>query len=373
MLYVGVDVHWKKSSVCILNDHGRQIKSQQVTGGWNRMLEALGSIGEPFNVCFEASCGYGHLYEQIVKNPNARRVLVGHPGQMRLIYKSKKKSDRIDAAKIAKLLYVDAIPQVHVPAMDVRSWRGMIEWRIKILHKRVAAKNQLRALFKNAGLQTPRSLWTQKGIAWMQAQHLPTSFELLRRDMLLEELQEHTHRILQVQRALNQEAKKHPGVALLRTIPGVGPRTAEAVIAYIDLPQRFEKNRSIGSYFGLIPCQDASADKNRLGHITKEGPSSVRKLLVEAAWQGIQRSSAIRAHYQRLFEDDPKQRKIALVATARWLAVIMLSMLKSGEACRFQRDLTRKRRVKDNAPAFSPPIGENIQTQGASPICPSNN
>ena len=153
MLYVGLDVHWKKSSLCILNDQGRQIKAQQVNGGWNTLLESLAKIQEPFSLCFEASVGYGYLHQHIGKLPHAQRVVVGHPGQMRLIFKSKRKNDRVDAAKIAKLLYLDAVPQVHVPSLDVRSWRGLIEWRASLLHKRVAAKNQIRALLKNAGIQ----------------------------------------------------------------------------------------------------------------------------------------------------------------------------------------------------------------------------
>jgi transposase len=367
MLYVGLDVHWKKSNLCILNDQGRQIKSQQVIGGWNRMLEVVGQIQEPFNLCFEASCGYGHLYERIARHPRARRILVGHPGQMRLIYKSKRKHDRIDAAKIAKLLYLDVVPQVYVPSAQVRSWRGLIEWRVKLLHKRVATKNQLRALFKNAGLQAPKGLWTQKGAAWMQAQTFTTAFDIVRRDMLLEELADHNRRIKQVQAALNQEAQKHPAVALLRTIPGVGPRTAEAVVAYIDNPARFASVRDAGVYFGLVPCQDASADNNRLGHITREGPASVRKLLIEAAWQGVNRCSAIRDHYQQIIGDDPDKRKIALVATARWLVVVMLAMLKSGEACRWKRERPSRIPSGGNAPAFSPPIGERLQAADASP------
>jgi len=367
MLYVGLDVHWKKSNLCILNDQGRQIKNQQVAGGWNRMLEVLGQIQEPFSLCFEASCGYGHLYQCIARHPKAQRFLVGHPGQMRLIYKSKKKHDRIDAAKIAKLLYLDAVPQVYVPSADVRSWRGLIEWRVKLLHKRVATKNQIRALFKNAGLQTPRGLWTKKGAAWMQTQRFTTAFEIVRRDMLLEELADHNRRIKQITAALNQEAKKHPAVALLRTIPGVGPRTAEAVVAYIDQPARFASVRDAGVYFGLVPCQDASADKNRLGHITREGPASVRKLLIEAAWQGVNRCSAIRDHYQKIVGDHPDQRKIALVATARWLVVVMLAMLKSGETCRWKRDLIFNPRVRGNVPTFSPPVGDALQAADASP------
>jgi transposase len=179
-------------------------------------------------------------------------------------------------------------------------------------------------------------------------------FEGVRRDMLMEELGEDTRRIKQVEAALNQEARKHPGVALLRTIPGVGPRTAEAVVAYIDQPMRFDRVREGGSYFGMVPCQDASADKNHLGHITREGPGTVRKLLTEAAWQGIQRCAAIREHYERIVGDDPDRRKIALVATARWLVTVMLSMLKSGEVCRWKRDLAFGRsssRVEPKSPA----------------------
>ncbi|MGN6369180.1 MAG: IS110 family transposase [Phycisphaerae bacterium] len=367
MLYVGLDVHWKKSSLCILNDQGRQIKAQQVNGGWNRLLESLAKIQEPFSLCFEASVGYGYLHQHIGQLPNAQRVVVGHPGQMRLIFKAKRKNDRVDAGKIAKLLFLDAVPQVHVPSLDVRSWRGLIEWRASLLHKRVATKNQIRALLKNAGIQATKGLWTKKGLHWLSQQQFPTTLETVRRDMLLEELADHNRRIKQVESALNQEAKKHPGVALLRTIPGVGPRTAEALVAYIDQPQRFGSIRDIGPYLGLVPCQDASADKNRLGHITKDGPRTVRKLLTEAAWQGVNRCSAIRKHYERIVGDDPDKRKIALIATARWLATIALAMLKSGEVCRFKRDLKLKRCAKGKAPVFSPPVGEPLQAAGPLP------
>jgi hypothetical protein len=102
----------------------------------------------------------------------------------------------------------------------------------------------------------------------------------------------------------------------------------------VDDPKRFGRVGSVGVYFGLIPCQDASASKNRLGHITKEGPATVRKLLTEAAWQGTMRSPRIKAHFAQIAQGKPERRKIALVATARWLSTVMLSMLKSGECWR---------------------------------------
>ena len=118
------------------------------------------------------------------------------------------------------------------------------------------------------------------------------------------------------------------------TIPGVGPRTSEAVMAWVDDPRRFQRIKSAGRYFGLVPCQDASARTNRLGHITREGPSIVRWMLTEAAWQGVRRPPAIRAFYERVRRENPERRKIALVATAHFLLRAMMAMLRTGEVWR---------------------------------------
>ena len=123
-------------------------------------------------------------------------------------------------------------------------------------------------------------------------------------------------------------------MALLKTIPGVGARTAEAVAAYVDDVKRFARNKQVGSYFGLVPCQDASADRNRLGHITGDGPAVVRKFLCEACWQGVRRSPTLRAFFNRVMHDDPDRKKIALVACAHHLARVMGAMLRTGEVWR---------------------------------------
>ena len=121
-------------------------------------------------------------------------------------------------------------------------------------------------------------------------------------------------------------------------------------MAYIAKPERFQRGKQVGCYFGLVPCQDQSAGTNRLGHITREGPATVRKLLTEATWQGIQRSPEIRAFFERVQRQDPGRKKIALVATAHWLARVMWSMLRSGEESRFMR-LTRKQEKMAQSPA----------------------
>ncbi len=332
MQYVGMDVHWRQTTICILDENGRRVKMMNVRGPWQKVLEELSRIEGHWAVCFEASCGHGWLYERLKRM--AQKVVVAHPGQLRLIFRSKRKNDRVDAEKLAKLLYLDEVPPVYVPSVQVRSWRAMIEHRQKLMQERVRTKNQLRSLLRTHAIVAPRGLWTKKGLAWIEAQELPTSMDRLQRDILLERLGSLRGLIERVEEALGEIAESHAGVKLLREIPGVGIRTAEAVMAYVDDPQRFTSIKSIGSYFGLVPCQDQSAGKNRLGHLTRQGPATVRKLLTEASWQAIRRSQRIRDHFERIRQGNPQRKRIALVATAHYLLRVMLAMLRTGEVWR---------------------------------------
>ena len=216
---------------------------------------------------------------------------------------SRRKNDRIDAARLAKLLYLREVPAVYVPDGDVRAWRGLIEHRQRCVKERTRGKCTLRALLRTYGIEAPRSLWTKKGLAWLEALELQ-ELAAIRRDQLVCDLHHHNEKIKRVERELERIAKRHPAVALLRTIPGVGIRTAETFLAYVDDPSRF-RSRTIGSYLGLIPRQDSSAGVNRMGRITREGPSTVRKMLAEATWQAIRRSPVLRARFERLCADRP--------------------------------------------------------------------
>ena len=231
MLYVGLDVHQRRSSMCILNDDGKVVKQELIKGPWPAVLDRLRAIAQPFSVCYEASCGYGHLYDRMA--PLAGHVAVAHPGHLRLIFKSKKKHDRVDAAKVAKLLYLGEVPAVHVPNVDVRGWRKLVEFRQKLLAKRVSSKNQIRSVLRANAVAAPRGLWTKKGLAWLATVELPAA-DKLAVEMEVEALAELAGRVKRVEGELAKVAAGHPGVALLMTIPGVGVRTAEAFCAYVD-------------------------------------------------------------------------------------------------------------------------------------------
>lgn len=332
MFTVGIDVHQRSSSVCVLDEQGRQVRNFVMRDHPRMLVTRLQREldGQPFQVGFEASCGSGTLFDLLA--PLAARVVVMHPGRLRLIFASKRKNDRIDAQRLAKLIYLDEAPQVHVPDLEVRCWRELVQTREAAVRKRTRAKNGLRALLRSLLIKTPSGLWTKQGRAWVAELDLPFS-TAIRRDLLLEEIAHFDEQIKRLNAALDRIGSTQPGVTLLQTIPGVGPRTAEAFCAFVDDPKRFG-SKQIGCYLGLVPMQDQSASRNRMGHITREGPAVVRRLLTEAAWRSTRHSAEVKAFFDRVKRDDKERRKIALIATAHYLARVMLAMLQTGEVWR---------------------------------------
>jgi len=115
------------------------------------------------------------------------------------------------------------------------------------------------------------------------------------------------------------------------SIPGTGPRTAEAVLAYTDNVSRFDNFKQYCSYFGMVPKLDESGSCRRLGHITKHGPAAVRWVICESSWMAIRKSKALNDFYERVRCGQDGRKKIAIVAVGRKLLSIMRAMLISGE------------------------------------------
>lgn len=342
MLSVGIDAHHRFYAVCILDDSGNAVKEFSVRGGvedlagklGRRLADAGAGAGTPVQIAFEASTGYGLLYDTL--RPLAARVVVAHPGRLRLIFRAKRKTDRIDARKIATLLQLGELPAVHVPSLEVREWRALIEHRRGLVDKRTRAKNGLRALFRAHGIDAPagKSLYTRKGRAWAAALEFTSMLTTFKRDQLLDEIASFDDAIRRAEKLLDAYGRRNPAVALLMTMPGVGPRTAECVAAYVDDARRFRRTHCVGAYFGMVPSLDESGGRSRSGRITREGPATARKLLTEAAWQAIRRSPTLKAFYERVRAGQKTRNRTALIATARHMVKVMAAMLKTGEAWR---------------------------------------
>ncbi|MFO8055960.1 MAG: IS110 family transposase [bacterium] len=312
---------------------GRSFYSREVRGTASKVIEELSKVkeesSEAMSICFEASSDSGHLHDAL--KGITEHVQVAHPAKLRLIFQCKKKNDQVDARKLATLLFLDQVPPVYVPASEVRNWRQTIEYRVRLVNKRTRVKNEIRSFLRVQGVKAPKKLWSKAGLSWLYSLEFEQEMISTRLSMLLDELKNHEENLRKVEKALGREAKRNAGVQLLMTIPGVGIRTAECLVAYIDDPARFSSSNELAAYFGLVPILDSSAGRDRLGHITKQGPPTARRLLVESSWVAVRRSPTIRAKFERIQKGDPDRNKIAIVAIAHFLVRVSLSLLKKGE------------------------------------------
>ena len=256
--------------------------------------------------------------------------------------KVKKKNDRCDALKAAQLSAVNQLRAVHIPKLEVRQWRALIAFRQQLVRRRGKIKNHIRDLLLSAGQILPRGAkcWTQLGVAHLEGLARPLSEvgvnELWRGQLHIElrQLREIQQEIALVEAKLDALARSDPRVALLRTIPGVGPRLSEAIVALLDQPQRFRKASEVSAYVGMVPKELDSGETQRRGSITKYGSRLVRSLLVEVAWAGLRHNRWIRETYQRISGGKKSRKKIAIVAVGRMLLVRCWAMLRDGSGWR---------------------------------------
>lgn len=252
----------------------------------------------------------------------------------------KRKTDRDDALKLARLAAMGQLETVHVPERRTRQWRALIRQRQSLIEQRTAIKNQIHALLLREGRRLDARPWTkpwrQVLAAWAQPLEEATPDELWRGqlELLLANLDQTQVLLERVEAKLEQLSEADQRTRRLRTIPGVGPRLAEAVVAVIDDPHRFASGRQVGAYLGLVPRQFQSGASDRRGRITGRGHRLLRSLLIEVAWIGLRYNQWMRQIYEQVRRGSRTRSKIAIVAVARRLLVTCWAMLRDGSVWR---------------------------------------
>lgn len=337
--YIGFDIDNKKTVACVVQK-GQKDKFTTLKTDielMKKFLQKQHNPGVKLHLTFEIGGEAGYRYDALADI--VEDITVSNPTKMTWIYRTSKKNDRMDARKQAILLSIGEIPKVHIPSREIRQWRATIQHRRKIVSKICQVKNCIRALLKANGFFNPaqsgswwkaanrlwmRSFSTGMGIKADQLWRMHLSDMLAQLDLLENQLEE-------VTKYLDGYLEKQAGGKLLMSIPGVGPRTTEAVLSYTDDITRFTKGKQYCAYFGLTPKLDESGLTKRLGRISKQGPSLVRWLIVESAWRVIKKSPSLRAFYERVMCGQKNRKKIATVAVARKLLSIMRAMQMTGE------------------------------------------
>jgi len=329
MLLIGMDVHKDSTVFCLFDpaaEPSRRYRHATVPTTREGIESVLRPLGGQCRVVFEV--GTQAQWVASVVRPLAVEVQVANPSVMPWLFRSGKKNDQIDARKLVTLLHLGQVPRVHLPDRDVSIWRSLINHRRTQIKRRTMVKNQIRAMLRAEALRCPhKCLWTRMGQNWLRSLSFDAARKLMLRGLMAELVFVDTQRE-RIEVQLDAIARRVPAVALLRTIPGIGPRSAEAIVAYTDRVDRFGNRKQFASYFGMTPTQDASGLVNRHGHISKRGPSVVRWVLVEAVHQVIRRSPVFHAYFDQIVRGKPERKKRAVVATGRKLLTIAFAMLR---------------------------------------------
>jgi transposase len=277
--------------------------------------------------------GYARWFERLLAELGFE-VWIGNAAEINTKRVRKQKTDRLDAQLLLKLLLENNFPRIWVPSPDNRDVRQLLWHRHRLVQMRTRIMNQLQALAMNEGQRWKKKLWSEQGRA--QLEKLPLApWASRRRQDLVELLERLNPTIAELTTAIEQEAKQRPEVLKLMTHPGVGPITALAFILIIGTPERFRCGKQIGSYIGLVPSEDSSAGKQRLGHISKQGNALLRFLLVEAAQAAARCNPDWRRRYFHLAMR--RQKNIARVAMGRRMAVRLYWMWRNG--CEYSQSL----------------------------------
>jgi transposase len=328
-VYVGMDVHRKRSQVAIVDDAGAQQHNRNLANDPAKLVPILGALAPGTPVAFEAAYGWGWLVD-LLEELELEPHLV-HPSRCKAIASVRLKNDKVDAATLAQLLRADLLPEAWIAPQQVRDLRALLRHRGALVRLSTSGKNRVHAVLADRGIRDHSSLWTGPERAWLAGLALPPTPRGIIEDCcgLLDALATPIGRL---ERQIDALAKPDPRVQALMVLPGVGKLTAMTLVAEIGDIARFSTARKLCAWAGLTPQVRNSDRTVRHGHITKQGSPWVRGILQEAA-QTAKRHPVFASAYGELARRRGKN--IATVAIARRLlagSFHILSQLEEASA-----------------------------------------
>ncbi len=327
MIIIGVDFHPEFQQIASVDSETGEFQEKRLAHREEaeKFYRGLAAAGQKVRVGMEAS-GHARWFERLVAELQFE-LWIGDAAEIRTKRVRKQKTDRQDAQLILRLLLEDRFPQIWVPSWENRDLRQLLWHRHRMVQARTRIMNQLQAVALNEGLRCKKRLWRERGRQQLESFLLAPWASRRRRD-LLELMDRLNPAIAELSQAIEQEVEKCPEAQRLRTHPGVGALTALAFVLIIGKAERFGCGKQVASYLGLVPLEESSGNRRRLGHITKQGSSMLRFLLVEAAQVTVRSLPEWRSKYLHLMMR--RGRKIAKVAMARKLAVRLYWMMRQG-------------------------------------------
>src|ERR1700692_3300840 len=325
MIIIGVDFHPEFQQIASVDTETGEVQEKRLAHQEEAEAFYRALAGQKVRVGIEAS-GQGRWCERLVAELQFE-LWIGDAADIRTRRVRKQKTDRQDAQLILRLMLEDRFPKIWVSSWENRDLRQLLWHRHRLVQARTRIMNQLQAVALNEGLRCKKRLWRDAGREQLESFGL-APWASRRREDLLQLLDRLNPTIANLTQVIEQEVEKCPEARRLQTHPGVGALTALAFVLIIGRAERFQCGKQIAAYLGLVPLEDSSGNRRRLGHITKQGSSMLRFLLVEAAQVTARSIPEWRSKYFHLAMR--RGRKIAKVAMARRLAIALYWMWRKG-------------------------------------------
>jgi transposase len=328
IIYVGVDLHNKSWHVTI-RTFDLELFSGSIPGTWDALRFLLARYsGHPIKVVYEA--GYFGFWLHDLLAEYGAECIVTPPSLIPQQAGNRVKTDRLDSRKLALYLAKGLLKRVWVPSPQEVAERQVGRTRRQLVRDRVRVQQRIKALFRCYGLPLPEQTgkWSHRFVEHLGCLKFAHRWveESLR--SLLEQYQFFTAQIgrqTQLLKKLAETERYRQRVKILRSIPGVGLIVAMELLLELQDMERFRRAEELAAYVGLTPSQDSSAERVRMGHITRAGKKSLRGTLIEASWYLIGKDKGMRRRYEQIKGRAGAKR--AIVAIARHLLLCARRML----------------------------------------------
>ena len=334
--FVGLDVHKREITFCIVDAGGSVVDRGKFVLNRSTLRNFIRDrLHRDDQVALESTTNCWAVVD--VLRPRVARVLVSNPMATKAIAQSKIKTDKVDAFVLAQLLRCDFLPEVWQPDVATRQRRQLSGRRASLVGQRTQMRNRIHSVLAMRLIEPPAktSLFGKAGRAWLDAltedEIDRDGLEMIAADLrLLDALQLEIDRF---DRRLDQLGYEDERVKLLMTMPGVSVVVAQALVAAFGDIDRFATADKAAAYLGLVPSTKQSAKTCHHGPITKRGNANARWMLVQAAQHMLRQPGPLGHFFRRL--KSRKNHNIAVVATARKMAMIAWIMLRGNEPYRY--------------------------------------
>lgn len=323
-MYLGIDIHKRYAQVAVMDEAGEIVEEVRVE---NANLDELAQRYAGAEAAIEATSNYYHIHDTLSEHLD---VTVAHPSKLTLIANTDKKTNRVDAKELARMVRLGSVPESYVPTDEIREARALVRGRQKLVETRTEYANKIHGLLSDQGITREIKPLSVSGRESLRDLSLPTPWDTLLASYL-EMIETLTEEIERLEAAIEERAGSLPETQLLMTIPGVSYYSALMIYAEVGEIDRFDRDKEVVSYAGLNPVIRESGDSRIEGGISKRGSRQLRWILVQCARTAVHtcEDEYLSWFYDRLAGKKGSQK--AIVATARKLLVSIYHMLDRDE------------------------------------------